>query len=46
MGKLILKGGHYMIEVTKAAIDRLEKAIKAEGKNIQDNFIRLYMAAG
>lgn len=35
-----------MVEVTKSAIERLEKTIKSEGHTIENTFLRLYMAAG
>lgn len=35
-----------MIQVTNAAIERLKKVIKAEGENIEQTYLRLYMAAG
>ncbi len=35
-----------MIEVTKAATDKLLSAIEGEGKTVDNSFIRLYMTAG
>lgn len=35
-----------MIEITDAAIERLKKAIKAEGENLEQAYLRLYMSAG
>ena len=35
-----------MIEITKAATEHLEKAISSDNKSVEDNFIRLFMAAG